>query len=90
MCRPERRQFYTAFPGATRRDELKRIQRRVLRRVLGGLKSHPAAMGFERGRSIVDNARPHAGAAVVLVLDLVDFFPSIRASRLDGLFRRCG
>jgi len=70
-------------------DALKRVQRRILRRILGGLRSHPAATAFERGRSIVDNAKPHAGHAVVLNLDLVGFFPSTRAERVKGLFRRC-
>jgi len=70
-------------------DALKDVQRRILRRVLGGLKSHPAATAFERGRSIVDNATPHAGREVVLNLDLVSFFPSTRAERVKGLFRRC-
>ena len=70
-------------------DALKRLQRRILRRVLRGLPAHPAATAFERGRSIVDNAGPHARRAVVVNLDLVDFFPSIEARRVHGLFRRC-
>jgi retron-type reverse transcriptase len=70
--------------------ELKQVQRRILRRVLGRLKSHPAAMGFERGRSIVTNARPHAGQAVVLRFDLVDFFPSTGTGRMRDYFRRIG
>ncbi|MCH7688110.1 MAG: hypothetical protein IH899_15755, partial [Planctomycetes bacterium] len=37
--------------------ELKQIQRRVLQRLLRRLRSHPAATGFERGKSIVTNAR---------------------------------
>lgn len=37
----------------------------------------PWACGFVRGRSVVDNARPHVGKRYVLSLDLKDFFPSI-------------
>jgi len=40
-------------------DETKRLQRRLLRRVLARLAAHPAATGFERGKSIVTNARAH-------------------------------
>ncbi len=44
---------------------LKALQRRILRRLLRRLRCHPAATAFERGRSIVANARPHAGKVVV-------------------------
>jgi hypothetical protein len=51
---------------------------------------HPAAIGFERGRSIVDNALPHAHQCVVIKLDLVDFFPSTSADRVLSYFQRIG
>ena len=81
--------------GGTRRilapdAALKALQRRILRRLLGRLKAHPAAHGFERGRSIVTNARPHVGQAVVVRLDLKDFFPATRAKRVYGYFRKVG
>ena len=71
-------------------DETKRLQRRLLRRVLARLSAHPAAMGFERGKSIVTNARAHQGRPVVVRFDLVDFFPSTRAARVRRYFRRIG
>ncbi len=71
-------------------DELKRIQRLIHRRILGRLRAHEAATAFEAGRSIVDNAVPHVGAAVIIRLDLVDFFPSIKQDRVARMFRRCG
>ena len=37
--------------------QLKKTQRQILRRLLSGLKSHPAAVGFEKGKSIVTGAR---------------------------------
>ncbi|MBI4617502.1 MAG: RNA-directed DNA polymerase [Planctomycetes bacterium] len=70
--------------------ELKALQRRILRRALARLKSHPAAKGFERGLSIVDNARPHAGKAVVVRMDLKEFFPSTRLVRVEEFFHRAG
>ena len=66
------------------------LQRKILRRLLAALKTHDCAHGFEKGRSIVSNALPHAGKAVVLTLDLVDFFPSTSAGRVDAYFRRIG
>ena len=70
--------------------KLKDLQRAVLRRLLARLRVHPAAMGFERGRSIVTNALAHQGQAVVLRFDVRDFFPSTSAKRLQRYFRRIG
>lgn len=69
---------------------LKALQRRILGRLLARLRVHPAACGFERGKSIVDNAKPHVGKAVVIKLDIVDFFPSITSERVEWYFRRVG
>jgi retron-type reverse transcriptase len=68
----------------------KALQRRILRRLLAGLKVHPAALGFRKGASIVDHARRHAGKATVLRLDVVDFFPSTKAARVERYFRAIG
>ncbi|MDP6634482.1 MAG: reverse transcriptase domain-containing protein [Phycisphaerae bacterium] len=73
-------------PGA----KLKDMQERILHRLLGGLKSHPAATGFERGKSIVTNALPHVGARVVVRMDIKDFFPSTAAFRVGAYFRGIG
>ena len=71
-------------------DKTRHLQRLLLYRVLDRLNVHPAACGFQSKRSIVDNARPHAGQAVVVRLDIVDFFPATQSSRLDAYFRRIG
>lgn len=70
--------------------ELKALQRGILRRLLARLRVHEAAMGFERGRSIVTNALAHRGQAVVLRFDIRDFFPSTSAKRIGRYFRRIG
>src|SRR5262249_9627750 len=62
--------------------ELKKLQRHILRRLLARLKCHPAAMGFELGRSIVTNALPHCGRAVIVRMDLQNFFESTSAERV--------
>jgi RNA-directed DNA polymerase len=71
-------------------DKLKTLQRRILYRLLNPLPMHLAVTGFVKGRSIVDNARPHVGSGVVINLDLADFFPTITAERVEKMFRSLG
>ncbi len=70
--------------------DLKSVQRRILRRLLAKLHSHAAATGFERKSSIVHNARCHAGSAVVLRLDIKDFFKSTGGERVKKFFQVLG
>jgi RNA-directed DNA polymerase len=51
---------------------------------------HEAAIGFVRGRSVIDHARQHAGQAVVACFDLRDFFGCVRASRVHAVFATLG
>jgi RNA-directed DNA polymerase len=69
---------------------LKEVQRWVLRHILDRVPVHHAAQGFTRGRSVVDHARHHSGQPAVLRLDLTDFFASVSAGRVFGLFRTAG
>jgi len=71
-------------------DVTKVIQRRILRRLLGKLRVHPAAQGFVKDRSAIKNAAAHVGQAVVITLDIVDFFPSTGHERIEAYFRRIG
>ena len=65
-------------------------QQWVLANVLSKLAVEPPAHGFIPGRSTVTNARPHVKRAVVVNLDLKDFFPSIVFPRVQGLFQALG
>ncbi|MFL5348731.1 MAG: reverse transcriptase domain-containing protein [Hyalangium sp.] len=69
---------------------LKAAQHWVLKNVLEKLPLHEAAHGFRAGHSIVSNARPHVGAAVVVNLDLKDFFPTVVYPRVKGFFVKLG
>jgi RNA-directed DNA polymerase len=69
---------------------LKAAQHWVLENVLEKLPVHDAAHGFRAGRSIVSNAQPHVGAAVVVNLDLKDFFPTVVYPRVKGFFVKLG
>ncbi len=81
--------------GGTRRistpmARLKRAQYWILDNILAKVGIHEAAHGFVPGRSIVSNAKVHTGAAVVVNMDLQDFFPSIGYKRIKGLYRKLG
>ncbi len=65
---------------------LKHFQRVLLREVLDHVPVHPAAHGFTHGRSALTYAAGHVGRAVVVHLDLEDFFGSIDAGRVYGTF----
>ena len=68
----------------------KAVQYRILSEILERVPPHPAAHGFVRGRSIVTNARPHAGQAVLVKLDLENFYTSVSYARVVAIFRRLG
>ena len=69
---------------------LKAAQHWVLEHILQPVELHEAAHGFRPQRSIVSNARPHVAAAVVINLDLKDFFPTLDYRRIKGVFRALG
>lgn len=69
---------------------LKRMQQKILTEILNHIPPHATCHGFRRGRSIATFAKPHQGQAVVVKLDLRDFFPSIRAAQIHALFLYLG
>ena len=69
---------------------LKASQRLLLREILERIPAHPAAHGFIGGRSARSHAAVHAGQGAVLRFDLEDFFASVRAQRVFGIFRSAG
>jgi RNA-directed DNA polymerase len=72
------------------KPDLKAIQRRILREILDRVPPHDAAHGFRRRRSVLTHAGPHAGRAVVLRMDLEDFFASVGSGRILQIFRALG
>lgn len=70
--------------------ELKALQGWVLRNILDKLSSSPFSMGFEKKQSILNNATPHMGANFILNIDLEDFFPSLTAEKVFGVFLSLG
>jgi RNA-directed DNA polymerase len=72
------------------KPELKAAQRWIMREVTEHLPVHGAAHGFLTGRSIVTNAEVHAGARVIVKLDIKGFYPTVTMRRVKGLLRRAG
>ena len=70
--------------------QLRAAQKWVLETILNHVGIHNAAMAFRPKRSIVHNARLHTGKALVIRVDLKDFFPSIQFRRVKGLFKGLG
>jgi hypothetical protein len=71
-------------------EALKAAQRWILTELLSKVPVEPEAHGFLAGRSVVTNARPHVGQAVVVNVDVRDFFPTISYRRVRGLFQSLG
>jgi hypothetical protein len=97
--RPRVRHYHyrilTKFYGNIRlieapKPRLKEIQKQILSEILQRVPPHDAAHGFVKGRSIKTFVAPHVGKRVILRMDLQDFFPSLRAARIRGLFRTMG
>lgn len=72
------------------KEDLRFIQRRILRDILNRVPVHEAAQGCVRGRSVLSNAGLHTGSPLLLKLDLQDFFAAIPARRVHALFRTLG
>jgi len=71
---------------AAPRKKLKSAQRAILDKVLAKIPVHDAAHGFVEDRSTVSNATPHLGAAVVVRVDIENFFPTVHYRRVYGFF----
>lgn len=72
------------------KPDLKAAQQWILENVLARVPVHTAAAAFLPGKNIADNAAVHAGAAVLVRIDLKDFFPSITFKRVKRTFESLG
>ena len=69
---------------------LAQAQRWILAQIVSKLPVESPAHGFIARRSILTNAREHASRAIVVNLDLEEFFPSIGFPRVRSVFQRAG
>ena len=70
--------------------DMRAAQQVIRREILSKIPIHDAATAFRPGGSIVANARHHSGKAIVIRLDIADFFPSITRRRVKGMFASFG
>lgn len=71
-------------------QELEMIQKWIKTNILEKLNISSSAKGFKKGTSIVDNAKCHCNKKYVLNMDLQNFFPSIKYSKIFKLFYYIG
>ncbi len=69
---------------------LKSLQRKLNALLVSKLPISEYAHGFRTGHSVRSNAEPHVGKAVIVRLDIKDFFPSIHFGRVRGLLISLG
>ncbi len=69
---------------------LAEAQRKLLALALNPVPVHEAVHGFVRGRSVASHVAAHAGQALVVRLDLRDFFTHVHATRVRAMWRALG
>ncbi len=63
-------------------DNLKQIQKRLVRSYLRNAQIHRCATGYRRKMSVADHVYPHIGAKIIITADIKDFFPSTSKERV--------
>lgn len=72
------------------KSTLKQVQTRILDELLDRVPVHSNAHGFTLNRSIVTNARPHVGQAILVKFDLANFYTTVSFARVVAIFRGLG
>ena len=72
------------------KKQMRQAQLAIREEILKKMAPSKQAMAFRPNTSIVDNAKAHAGAKILVRVDLKDFFPSISFNRVRGFFKSCG
>lgn len=71
-------------------NSLKKLQKTIKYRLFDGLKVHPGCKGFEFLESIATNAIEHVGKAVIIKIDIRDFFHSTGEDKIFNYLRKIG
>ncbi|MDK1377235.1 MULTISPECIES: reverse transcriptase domain-containing protein [unclassified Sinorhizobium] len=72
------------------RPILMTLQQWILDNILERGSVHKAAHAFVKSRSIVTNAQQHLGCKELLKIDIVNFFPSIKSTKVQRVFKNFG
>jgi RNA-directed DNA polymerase len=71
-------------------NNLREIQQFINVEILNKIEIHSQSKGFIKGKSILDNAKPHENKQAILNIDLLKFFDSISEKRVFGIFKSMG
>ncbi len=69
---------------------LKSVQQDILHGILNRIPGDGSSHGFQSGRNIKTYCAPHIDSAMVLRLDLKDFYVSVQRKRVQAIFRTAG
>ena len=75
---------------ASPQNTLMAIQKTIYNRILLQVNIHPAATGFRKGLSIVNNVKLHLGKDDIIKTDLVNFFGTIQQEKVIKAFENMG
>lgn len=86
-----KKMFIPKKKGGTREivipnNNLKYTQKWILDNILNYMKVSIYSKGFEKSKSILDNATVHLNQECIINMDLKDFFPSIKCDRVFRIF----
>ena len=68
------------------KDELKHIQRKILKNILSTVRLPDGIIGGVEGKSIIDNAKQHIGKSMLVTLDLKNCFPRINNDKVFDVY----
>lgn len=87
------RHFTRPKKGGGRREisepcpALKRAQRAIIARYFAAEQPHPAAVAYQRNKSIAHHVWAHAGAELFIAADVEGFFPGTAPGRVEDWWR---
>ncbi|MFA6257385.1 MAG: reverse transcriptase family protein [Candidatus Paceibacterota bacterium] len=87
---PLKKKDGTPRPIRAPKENLKIIQRAILKNILSDIKLPPCCYGFSKNKSIIENAKIHSKNDYLLNLDIKDFFPSVHYKRVQQIFLNIG
>ena len=83
---PLKKKDGTPRPIRAPKEELKLIQRAILKNIFSDIKLPPCCYGFSKNKSIIENAKAHSRNDYLLNLDIQDFFPSVHYTKVQQIF----
>lgn len=67
--------------------DLKRVQRKIVRNLLGHLEAPNFLYGAVKGKTIHDNAAAHHGAKLIVKMDIKSYYPSVSNDHVYRVWR---